>query len=262
MKKRISRSLVLIVLIFSLAGCLSPSQTKCRDSLFQVSTIDALMAGIYDGQVSFAQLQKHGDFGIGTFDALDGEMAELDGRFYQIKNDGKAYPVSGSMKTPFAMVTYFNADKQILINKAMGDKQLEQYISSFFLSPNIFYAIRIDGEFVYLKARSVPAQAKPYPGLSEVVKNQSTFEFHNTKGSLIGFYVPVYFKGLNVAGYHFHFLTQDRTAGGHVLSFKVRNAMVSLSYAHKFSLFLPDNKEFYALDLSKDKESEVNKAEK
>lgn len=49
------------------------------DILYQVSTINALLEGIYDGDTSYGELKQHGDFGIGTFSGLDGGMIELDG---------------------------------------------------------------------------------------------------------------------------------------------------------------------------------------
>ena len=56
------------------------------------------------------ELKKHGDFGIGTFDALDGEMIVLDGVVYQAKADGHIYQAADNLTTPFATVTYFDSD--------------------------------------------------------------------------------------------------------------------------------------------------------
>ena len=84
-----------------------------------------------------------------------------------------------------------------------------------------FYAVMIQGEFSYVKTRSVPAQEKPYPPLAEVTKNQPTFEFTDVTGTMVGFRCPPYVTGINVPGYHLHFLTDDRTAGGHLLEFTV-----------------------------------------
>ena len=61
--------------------------------LFQASTIGALLDGAYDGDVTFAELAEHGDLGLGTLDALDGEMIALDGRFYRADVDGGIHPV-------------------------------------------------------------------------------------------------------------------------------------------------------------------------
>jgi acetolactate decarboxylase len=79
------------------------------------------------------------------------------------------------------------------------------------------YAVRVDGSFHLVKTRSVPRQRKPYPPLAQVVEHQPTFELREVSGSLVGFRFPRYAQGLNVAGYHFHFITEDRSAGGHVL---------------------------------------------
>ena len=72
-----------------------PGTHADRETLYQVSTIDALMQGAYEGVQPVSEIRKHGDFGIGTFDALDGEMIVLDGTVYQAKADGKIYPVAG-----------------------------------------------------------------------------------------------------------------------------------------------------------------------
>jgi acetolactate decarboxylase len=74
----------------------------------------------------------------------------------------------------------------------------------------------VDGRFEYVRTRSVPRQRIPYPPLAEVVKDQPVFELSAVRGSLVGFRFPDYAQGLNVAGYHFHFITADRSAGGHV----------------------------------------------
>jgi len=112
------------------SGCLDrqvndkPSnQQMNKDLLFQTSTIDALLEGVYDGDITFGELKKYGDFGLGTFNGLDGEMLELDGRAYQIKTDGVAYAVNDSMKTPFAVVTFFEPDETIFLNRTMNQTQ-------------------------------------------------------------------------------------------------------------------------------------------
>lgn len=49
--------------------------------IFQLSTINALLEGVFDGNMSYGQLKQHGDFGIGTFNGLDGEMIAFDAAF-------------------------------------------------------------------------------------------------------------------------------------------------------------------------------------
>jgi len=252
--------LVAALLLISIAGC-SHFQGN-RDVLFQTSTIGALLEGVYDGEITYAQLKRHGDFGIGTFNGLDGEMIGLEGRFYQIKADGKAYPVDDSMKTPFAVVTFFEPDKSAVLDKAEDLEQLEQFLDTLLPTKNIFYAIRIEGTFKYIKTRSVPGQNKPYPPLVEVVKNQPTFEFHNVKGTIVGFRCPGYVEGINVPGYHFHFITGDRKAGGHLLECHLEDVRIEVDYTSGFYMVLPKSEGFRKADLTRKKQKELKKVER
>jgi acetolactate decarboxylase len=230
--------------------------------LFQTSTIQALMKGVYDGDFSFEELSRHGDLGLGTFQALEGEMVAVEGKFYQVKADGKVYPVIPTQKTPFGEVTSFNADKTLDIVGIPDLKQLEDYLSKQLPSPNFPYAFKIKGKFSYIKTRSVPRQTKPYPPLLEVAKHQAVFEFRNVDGVIVGFYHPKYLEGINVAGYHFHFLTANRRAGGHLLNCRIRQARVELERLDAVQLRLPDTAEFSTTDLSGNKKQEIEKVEK
>jgi len=165
------------------------------DVLYQVSTINALLQGVYDGVIPIGELETHGDFGIGTFDGLEGEMLALDGNYYQIKTDGIAYPVSENMTTPFATVIPFEADKNFRLEKPMNLTGLEKYLDLNLPSENMFYAVKIDGNFSYLRARSVPKQEKSYPKLADAVSNQTVFELENVSGTLVGFRTPDYIQG-------------------------------------------------------------------
>jgi acetolactate decarboxylase len=186
-------------------------------TLFQTSTIDALLDGNYDGDVSFAELAERGDFGLGTLDALDGEMVALDGSFYQIRADGRVYSVDTRTRTPFAVVTVFEPGLSQTLDATTDLAALSARVDRLLGDTSVCCAIRVDGRFEYVRTRSVPRQRKPYPPLAEVVKYQPVFELSDVRGSLVGFRFPDYAQGLNVAGYHFHFITADRNAGGHVL---------------------------------------------
>ena len=229
------------------SGCshLSPG----NDVLFQASTLSALAAGDFQGHITFRDLKKHGDTGIGTFEGLDGEMIGLDGKFYQIKADGKVYIVDDSMKAPFAEVAFFRADRTILLNASMDGMQLESFLDDQLPTKNIFFVFRIEGEFNYVKARSVPKQNRPYPLLADVIRNQSVFEFHGIRGTMIGFRFPKYTNGINAPGYHFHFISDDWKSGGHVLGFQIKNVKIVVDYISAFSMILPEDKDFYSLEL-------------
>jgi len=219
-----------------------------KDILFQVSTISALMLGDYNGEISFKELGKHGDFGIGTFNGLDGEMVELDGNFYQIKVDGEVYHVSRKMKTPFAMVTKFNADKVIEIDSEMSCSDLQDFISIKLPSKNLIYAVRINGKFSYILARSVPAQKQETP-LSKAVEMQSFFEFYGVKGDIVGFNMPDFSENVNMPGWHFHFLIDDKKSGGHVLDCEIEEGIVYIDYTDKIFIDLSENEGFLKMNL-------------
>ena len=244
--------ILLSLLAFASEGSSTPEDPN--DILFQSSVIAALEQGVFDGSMTYEELSGHGDFGLGTFNSLDGEMVEIDGQFYQVKADGKVYPVNLSMKTPFAAVAFFRPDEEMnfIASGTIPSNltQLQSYLGNRMPSENIFYAIRIDGVFDYIKARSVPAQAKPYPTLNEAIENQSIFEMYNQSGTLVGFWSPGYASGMDMAGYHFHFLNEEKNAGGHVLDLRLKNATVALDYIPEFFLNLPNDGEFLQADLS------------
>ncbi len=237
-------------------------QAAEQQVLFQTSTLQALMNGVDDGDCSFGELEKHGDFGQGTFEALDGEMVAVDGRFYQVKSDGRVYPVAPTQKTPFAEVTFFRTDKTLDAPAIPDLRHLEQYLTERLPSPNVLYAFKITGKFAYIKTRSVPRQARPYPPLAEAAKHQQVFEFRNVDGVMVGFFHPRFLAGVNVAGYHFHFLSADRRAGGHLLDCRFQQARVEWSRINDFQLRLPGTAEFSRTDLSGDKQQEIDRVER
>ncbi len=259
--RNLRRSLLLAALaVFLLTG--AAGRAAAPGVLFQTSTLQALMNGIYDGDFSFGELKKHGDIGLGTFEALDGEMVALDGQFYQVKTDGKAYPVDLAQKTPFCEVTFFKAEKVLDLSDPLDLAQLEKRLLSQIPSGNFPYAIKIIGKFSYVKTRSVPRQEKPYPPLVEVAKRQAVFEFKDVDGIIVGFYHPNYLAGINVAGYHCHFLTADRKAGGHLLDCRIKQVRVELEQLEDFRLRLPGTAAFAQTDLGGDKKQEIEKVEK
>ncbi len=231
-----------------------------RDVLYQVSTIDALMQSVYDGVMNFTELEKHGDFGIGCFEGIDGEMVALDGEYYQVKADGIVYPVSDNMTTPFSTVTYFERDLTANVS-AKNFTELSNAIDSQIPSKNLFYAVRIDGTFSYVKTRSIPKQSEPYPLLKDLAANQSVFEFNEINGTIVGFYTPEYAKGLNVPGYHLHLITADRKAGGHILDLALNSSEVQLDITSGFNMALPTSGDFIGVDLTKDLQKDLEQVE-
>jgi len=234
-----------------------------RDIIFQTSTIDALLAGVYDGDMTCQCLLKHSDLGIGTFDRLDGELVLLDGRIYQVKADGKIYLPDPSLKTPFATVCSFSPEKLFSISNSMDYDGITALIDRTASNQNLFCAIRITGQFKAVKTRSVPRQSKPYPLLREVTVNQPEFSLKDITGTIIGFRCPAYARGINVPGYHMHFISADRKQGGHVLNCELINGKCELEELSRYFLRLPEHtKEFSEKDLSKDRTKELKDVER
>jgi acetolactate decarboxylase len=171
--------------------------------------------------------------------------------------------VDDNVMTPFASVTFFDSDNEIKLPENTNYLQFQELVNKALPTENIFYAIKITGTFSYMKTRSVPAQQKPYPPLVEVTKNQPVFEFNDTAGTIVGFYCPPFAKGVNVPGYHLHFLTEAKNAGGHVLDFVIKEATVAIDYTAEFKMILPGpGSDFYRLDLSPDLSGDLEQAEK
>ena len=249
---------IFLVLFLALPGAAFAD----RDDLTQISTIDALMTGVYDGAATLGSLKEKGDFGIGTFNNLNGEMVLLDGVFYRITSTGAVELPGPETKTPFASVTFFDADRTALLGNGITFAQFAAKADNLLPTPNIFYAVKITGTFEIVRARSVAAQDKPYKPLLEVVKTQAVFEFTRVEGTIVGFRCPAYAKSINVPGYHLHFLSADRKMGGHVLDFKVIKAKLEIDDTNTLILMLPSDKEFYASDLTQDREQAVRAVEK
>lgn len=254
--KRFS-AIVVICWMFVSGVCLAG-----EDTLTQISTIDALMTGVYEGETTLGQLKEKGDFGLGTFNALDGEMVLLDGVFYQVKSTGDVLKPALSVRTPFAAVTFFEADKSFPLKRGLAFREFTALADGFLPTSNIFYAFKVTGTFRTMKTRSVPAQAKPYRPLSEVVKTQPVFEFSNVRGTIIGFKCPSFVKGVNVPGYHLHFLSADLKKGGHILDFIVDSAIVEIDDTREFYLILPRDSAFDKANLEPDRGSELKAVEK
>jgi acetolactate decarboxylase len=200
------------------------------DGLYQVGSYDSLVDGDYAARSEVVTLMENGDFGIGTFTGLDGEMIVLDGVCYQASVDGRVVQANDTAATPFAQVTYFDLDGYVNVTGPENLTELEAMLLAGFDRNDTFVFIRIDGTFPEMKVRSVPAQSLPYPPLMEVVKEQAVFDHQNISGTLVGLWSPDYPGTLSYSGFHFHFISDDRTKGGHVLGFESEGACTLIDY--------------------------------
>ncbi len=254
----ISIRLLLSVAVALLAGCATP-----RNAVTQVCTIDALLAGAYDGQMSCGALTRKGDFGLGTFDRLDGEMILLDGRMYQVRADGRVVSPAASVTTPFAVVMKFQPERTHKLSGSMTFQEFQARLDALLPSTNVICAFRLTGTFRQMKTRSVPVQTKPYVPLVEAARKQSLFELGQCRGTLVGFRMPDFVKSINVPGCHVHFITADRQGGGHVLDFTLDGGRLELAVCPQLDLLLPkDVSALKDIDFSRDRSKELEKVEK
>jgi acetolactate decarboxylase len=208
-------------------------------AIFQTSTFDAVLDGRYDGDVTFAELRQRGDLGLGTLDALDGEMIGVDGHFYSAAVDGSVREVAPEERTPFAVVTPFTPSVRFTVEGDLDHDALLAQLDDAVDDPAVCYAVRVDGRFRRVLARSVPRQRKPYPPLAEAVKQEREFEFADVDGTIVGFRFPDYAQGINVPGYHLHFVAADRGRGGHVLDCTVVDPRIQVDHTSHLHMELP-----------------------
>lgn len=226
-------------------------------TIFQVSIMNAMLEGVYDGEVTIEEMSKHGDFGLGTFNGLDGELIAIRGQFYQIRSDGTSVLADPKSKVPFAAVTSFKPQITKEINAPIDKAGLDAIIKQLTPSENLFYAIYLEGHFENVKTRTVSIQEKPYRPFTEVVKDQTEFDFKNQEGLLAGFFSPAYAQGMTIAGYHLHFLTHNRHGGGHVLDFTLTQGILKVQALPFYNVLLPELPAFENADLAGDKSSAI-----
>lgn len=208
--------------------------------LYQISSYDVMASGDYTGKITYGELAKHGDFGIGAFQGMNGEMLAIDGVFYQIPTTGTPIIVDSSLTTPYAMVSFFEVDYSLIVQETMNYTELKAFIDNNLPTLNGIFSVKIHGNFSYIKARSVPFQTEPYPQLSDVIANQTVFTLTDEAGTIVGYRCPSYMSGINVAGYHCHFITDDKTAGGHMLDFIAQNVTIEIDHIQKYYVeYLP-----------------------
>jgi acetolactate decarboxylase len=227
-------------------------------TLYQVSTSSALAEGVYTGSVGSSVLLEHGDFGLGTFEDLDGEMVILDGRIYQISD--RVRHRTDDFLVPFAAITHFRAKSSFAIDNVACLEGIELACDQQRISDNLFYALRLDGIFETVHARAV----HPVPGsarLLDAAKTQSESHFKDIKGTLVGFWSPHYSSSFSVPGYHFHFISKDRTKGGHVLDCTPQKLKAGIQVLSEYDIRFPDSGPFLTTNLSKDPAADLAKTE-
>jgi acetolactate decarboxylase len=231
------KTLLLILLLSTGSICYG-------STLYQVSTGNALIAGLYQGAVDFKTLKREGNFGIGSVKGMNGELIAIDGKFYRIAPDGKMNLISPEETTPFALVTHFKSKYSFKINKVSSLKDLVTELNKHIDNRNIPYAIHIQGKFDSLSLRAVKGSKPPYPPFKDLVQKQAIFNLTQVNGDGVGFFYLPYLNRLNVPGYHIHFITSDRKTGGHILKIAAEGLQVELMPMDNLLVRFPSTPEF------------------
>lgn len=230
-------------------------------TVYQVSTSGALVEGVLQGAVHLSEVLKHGDFGIGTFHGLEGEGILLDGKCWQALSDGTVRLVGADQMTPFWVATRFESEIDECLESISSLDDLCSRIDAMRLSDNIFTGIRIEGFFSKVDVR-VACKSELGVDLVTATREQAEFHLSNIEGTLVGFYTPEYAHTIGVPGYHLHFISRDRTQGGHVLGLAASSLDVSLDFGNELKLILPESSSFLKADLTGDPRGALEKAEK
>lgn len=235
-------------------------------SIYQVSTLNALMLGYTRKAVTVAELLRHGDTGLGTFENVDGEMIVADGRCFRAADDGSVVEMNPEVGVPFASVAFLDGDvREFDLQKVAGVDALRSLLDlkieeGFGL--NSMHVVRIDGAFDVVRARSERGFSSQHVELKEILKDrQKDFAFENAYGSLICLYHPDFMQGINAAGWHFHFISEDRTRGGHVFDVSIAEAHVRLKKLSQIRIQLPTEAAFDTYSLTQASQGDIKKVE-
>ena len=231
-------------------------------NLFHYGFIDSFLGGMYEGGYTYRNLLNQGNFGLGAPDKLDGEITILNGIAYQTKASGITVVPNNSEKASYAFITDFSKDFDFTLNAISSKENLEKKLDEQLSNANAMYAIKIEGTFKLLKSRAFPpVKNKPYPELASMLANQAFFKYENIEGTLVGFRLPQFLKGVNVPGYHFHFISKDKSKGGHLLEVAIETVTIEVDSIDNYSVKIPNLKEFEKFDFNKDRSLDVEKAE-
>ena len=237
-----------------------------KNKMFQVSTLQALALGYSRSVITVAELLEEGDTGLGTFEDVNGEMIVLDGHCYRAKQDGSVIEVEPDSGVPFSAVAKLRGEREFPLEN-MKDIQsirteLTRKIEERF-GLNSMHVIRIDGLFEKVDARSEAPYRSHHVTLKTVLdSNQTAFVFENIRGTLVGVYFPDHMDGINMPGWHLHFLSDDRTKGGHVFDVSIKEGTVRLDKINRVEIYLPKDAAFDTYSLKNVSEEEINKVEK
>ncbi len=232
------RLVLVLIIILSMTGILHGDETNSSSVLYQAGSFAIFEKGEYSEVFSIDEMNHLGNFGVGGFEDMDGELLQLDGTVYQITKDGLVNTPPGDTGVCFGNTLNFTPESSYTIQETSTLEELYAVIKESLPDPEQIYAVRVDGPFTNLSFRSIPIQEKPYPPLSAVIDNQSIFHLENATGTIAGFWFPGWMDGVNYAGFHLHFITDERDAGGHILTAESGVNTLSIQQVSQLNLYL------------------------
>ncbi|MBB5397004.1 acetolactate decarboxylase [Mucilaginibacter sp. AK015] len=251
----------LLSVVLCLAAIFNASAQTKNNTLYTAGHASAFIGGLYDAFYPYTKVLKHGDFGLGAPDKLDGEVLVLDGKIYQTQSTGRTFEVKATELTPFTVVNFFKAQRTVQNDKELTKNDLFLYLDSLLSNKNGIYAIKITGNFNFIKTRAFPPVKKPYVPLADMLPLQHFFTFENVKGTLVGYRIPAYMDGPNITGYHFHFLSDDKKGGGHIIDLTTGSVTIEIDELDSFMVDIPQTPAFNNFDFKKDRSEEVKRVE-
>jgi len=264
MRSLIKYFLITVISGYSLSFTAIAQQknVNAQGNLFSAGYAAAFIGGLYDAWYPYKSLKQHGDFGLGAPAKLDGELMMLNGKLYKTQYTGKTMPINEAGETPYAVVCFFHASKVYKPGRQLNKSALFKYLDSLLTNQNGIYAIHVSGNFKYVKTRAFePVQQKPYVPLAAMLDKQHFFEFNTIKGDLIGYKLPVFMEGAHISGYHFHFLSADKTSGGHIIDLVADEITIEVDVLNSYTMELPQTTDFNNFDFRKDRKEEIKSVE-
>ena len=235
------------------------------EKFYQVSTLQALALGFSKSVITVEELLKHGSLGLGTFEDVDGEMIVIDGKCYRAKNDGSVVIAENERGVPFASVCEFQVQRLEKMGKMESIEQLKEWLTlrieeDFGL--NSMYAVRIDGNFPKVDARSESGTKAHHITLKDALSvTQKAFIFENIRGSLVCVYYPDYMDGINATGWHLHFLSEDQKHGGHIFNVEMKEGNAAFCKITSVEVRIPDSPAFDTYALKSASQDEIKTVE-
>ncbi|MEL7162315.1 MAG: acetolactate decarboxylase, partial [Bacteroidota bacterium] len=189
---------------------------------------------------------------VGSYTRLDGELVMLDGVPYQVTEDGRVSVPHDTTKIVYANATHFQRDGGFSVNETVGYDGLRVLINEQLPSQNMFYAFRIHGNFQRIKCGGLNEQTPPYTeGLDVLIPNRPVFERENVAATMVGFFCPKFIGQINVAGYHLHLISDDKSFGGHVMEFEASDLEVEFDEMARYQFELPDTEAYREVGFAK-----------